>query len=49
MQKNSHPVDEDPQAERTRLLLRIAELEREKAALDRFAAESAHSSSPRSS
>ena len=42
MQTNSQPVDEDSQAERTRLLLQIAELEREKAALDRFAAEAAH-------
>jgi len=39
---NLHPVDEDPQSERTRLLVRIAELEREKAALERFAAEAAH-------
>ena len=42
MRSDSHPVEEDPQAERPRLLARIAELEREKAALDRFAAEAAH-------
>jgi signal transduction histidine kinase len=35
-------VDEDPQTERRRLLGRIAELERDKAALDRFAADAAH-------
>jgi len=39
---DSHPVDNGSEAERTRLLLRIAELECEKAALDRFAAEAAH-------
>jgi len=39
---NLQPVTEDPQTERTRLLGRIAELEREKAALERFAAEAAH-------
>jgi signal transduction histidine kinase len=39
---NIRPVEEDPQADRTRLLVRIAELERENAALDRFAAEAAH-------
>jgi signal transduction histidine kinase len=39
---NIHPVEEDPQADPTRLLVRIAELERENAALDRFAAEAAH-------
>ena len=42
MHTNLHPVEEDPHAERTRLLVRIAELEREKAALERFAAEAAH-------
>ena len=42
MQTNIRPVEEDPQADRTRLLVRIAELERENAALDRFAAEAAH-------
>jgi signal transduction histidine kinase len=35
-------VEEDPQTERRRLLGRIAELERDKAALDRFAADAAH-------
>ena len=39
---NLQPVTEDPQTERTRLLRRIAELEREKAALERFTAEAAH-------
>jgi signal transduction histidine kinase len=34
--------EDDPQTERTRLLVRIAELERENAALDRFAGEAAH-------
>jgi signal transduction histidine kinase len=42
VQQDSHPVDEDAQAALTRLLGRIAELEREKAVLDRFAAEAAH-------
>jgi len=42
VQTNFHPVEDDPHAERTRLLLRIAELERENVALDRFAAEAAH-------
>jgi signal transduction histidine kinase len=39
---NLQAVEEDPQAERRRLLGRIAELERDKAALDRFAADAAH-------
>jgi len=42
MRMNSYPLEEDPQAERELLLLRIAELEREKAGLERFAAEAAH-------
>ena len=39
---NSHPIEEAPQAKQTRLRERIAELERENAALERFAAEAAH-------
>src|SRR5215217_5167087 len=42
MRTNSYPVEEDPPAEHELLLMRIAELERENAALDRFAAEAAH-------
>jgi signal transduction histidine kinase len=39
---NIQPIEEEPQTERDRLLLRIDELEREKAALERFAADAAH-------
>ena len=42
MHTNLHPLDKDAQAERTRLLARIAELERENAGLERFASEAAH-------